>query len=80
VLALGVQRVGGHHDPRHVHSGQQWSETGDLVGLAVHFALRHDDSAVMGHGGQQMHTALTGLIASAPQRLAVHRDRRTPWS
>jgi len=34
VLALGVQRVGGHHDTSHVHGGQQRLETGDLVGLS----------------------------------------------
>lgn len=39
MLALGVQRIGGDHRPGQVQRRQQRRETGDLVGLAVHFGL-----------------------------------------
>src|SRR5436190_20095424 len=75
VSTLSVQRIGGHHDPSHVHGAQKWWETGDLVGLSVYLSLSHRDSTVMGHRRQQVHAALPGVITGATQRLAVHRDR-----
>lgn len=75
VGTLGVQCVGSHHDPSHIHGGQQRLETSDLVSLPAYFSLSHNDSTVVGHRRQQMHATLPGVSTDATQRLAVHRNR-----
>ena len=87
VLALGVQRVGGDHQPGQVQAGQrvqQWSERGDLVGLAVHRDLpEHDSRVVIDHRAQMPCLSVpVGVIGSAgagaAHGLAVHREHPPP--
>jgi hypothetical protein len=73
VVALGVQRVGGHHRPGQVECGQQRSEAGDLAGGAGHGALGQHDAGGVVHAGELVEAA--AVLAGAAQGLAVDRDR-----
>jgi hypothetical protein len=66
MIALGVQRVGGHDNAVQIQWLQQRLERRQLVGLAVDFDLRHDRAVPAGAGGQQVAgPARGGVMAGA---------------
>jgi hypothetical protein len=73
VIALGVQRVGGHHDIGEPVDGvEQRGERGNLAGLGVDPDLAEHDASVVVDHRQQVLLSVSG--ACAPQGLPVDRD------
>jgi hypothetical protein len=74
VLALGMQRIGGHHPAGQVQRGQQRRERCDLIGLAVHLGLREHRAGLLVCGRQQVPgLAITAGMPGSAHRLAIHR-------
>ena len=74
VAVLGVQRVGGDHRAGDVETVQQRGEHGDFVRLRVDLGLAQHDARTVVERGEQMPRGPVGST-SAPDGLAVHRDR-----
>jgi hypothetical protein len=73
MLALGMRRVRRHHRTGEIQSFQQRPEPRDLIRLACHPGLaEHDPGDLVQHRQQMQRLAVGGVMAGAPQSLAVH--------
>ena len=73
-IHLGVHGVGGDQGPVQVQRGEQLGQGRDLIGLVGHPPLRHDDSADLVQGRQQVRRRV--VRGAGPAHGLARRPRR----